>query len=240
MSNRAFLSVHKLTAGYGAVVALRDISLSLDRGETVAIIGTNGAGKTTLLRSVVGLVRPRSGTVLLDGRDVTDLEPETMVGAGVVLVPEGRHVFPGLTVRDNLLLGRYHRRRLKGRSADLDEVTELFPALATRMNQMAGTLSGGEQQMLALGRGLMAAPEILLLDEPSLGLAPVIVSEVMGRVAALADAGTTILLVEQNVRAALRIADRGYVIENGETVLEADSDTLLRDERVTTAYLGGD
>jgi branched-chain amino acid transport system ATP-binding protein len=222
------LSVTGLSAGYGRVRALDNASLEVAAGEAVAILGPNGAGKTTLLRTLAGLQRPAGGTVTFQGRNVTGRPAERLVREGVVLVPEGRGVFPGLSVRDNLVLGAYRRR---GRG-DLDDVHALFPILAERGRQRAGTLSGGEQQMLAIGRALMARPRLMMLDEPSLGLAPLAVRQVIDRLAELRDGGTTILLVEQNVRAALRIATRGYVLRRGTVVLDAPADRLLEDPRL--------
>jgi branched-chain amino acid transport system ATP-binding protein len=231
------LEVRGLHAAYGTIAALRGVDLEVDEGEAVAIIGANGAGKSTLLRCLAGLHRPAAGTVALDGRVVTGRPAEWMVGAGLSLVPEGRQVFPGLSVADNLRLGAY-RRRDPNITTDLDEVYALFPRLADRRDQVAGTLSGGEQQMLAIGRGLMSGPRVLLLDEPSLGLAPLAIREVVDRLAELAARGTTLLLVEQNTRAAMRVASRAYVLQQGSVVLAGDTDTLLEDPDVRAAYLG--
>jgi branched-chain amino acid transport system ATP-binding protein len=227
------LSVTRLSANYGGVRALDEVSLELAAGEAVAVLGPNGAGKTTLLRTLAGLERPAGGAVTYEGRDVTGRPAERLVRDGVALVPEGRGVFPGLSVGDNLVLGAYRRRGAR----ELDDVHALFPILAERGRQRAGTLSGGEQQMLAIGRALMARPRLLMLDEPTLGLAPLAVRQVIDRLAALRDRGTTILLVEQNVRAALRVATRGYVLRRGTVALEAAADRLL-DANVVGAYLG--
>ena len=232
-----------LSARYGPVPALRDVSLEVRAGELVALIGANGAGKSTLLRAIAGLVAPAAGRVTLDGRDVTGQAPEAMIRAGVALVPERRRVFAPLTVLDNLELGGYalprgrdFRSRLE---AGVEEAYRLFPVLRRRRDQLAGTLSGGEQQMLAIGRALMTRPRLLLCDEPSLGLAPLVVAEIMRLLSTLREAGTTILLVEQNARMALRSADRAYVLEVGSVVLSGAATDLLQDAQLKAAYLGG-
>ena len=232
-----------LSARYGPVHALRDVSLEIRAGELVALIGANGAGKSTLLRAIAGLVAPAAGRVALDGRDVTGQAPEAMIRAGVALVPERRRVFAPLTVLDNLELGGYalprgrdFRSRLE---AGVEEAYRLFPVLRRRRDQLAGTLSGGEQQMLAIGRALMTRPRLLLCDEPSLGLAPLVVAEIMRLLSTLREAGTTILLVEQNARMALRSADRAYVLEVGSVVLSGAATDLLQDDQLKAAYLGG-
>jgi len=237
------LEVSGLSARYGAVAALRDVSLEVRAGELVALIGANGAGKSTLLRTIAGLVAPAAGRVALDGRDVTGQAPEAMIRAGVALVPERRRVFAPLTVLDNLELGGYalprgrdFRSRLE---AGVEEAYRLFPVLRGRRDQLAGTLSGGEQQMLAIGRALMTRPRLLLCDEPSLGLAPLVVAEIMRLLSTLREAGTTILLVEQNARMALRSADRAYVLEVGSVVLSGLATDLLEDDQLKAAYLGG-
>ena len=237
------LEVTGLSARYGAVAALRDVSLEVRAGELVALIGANGAGKSTLLRAIAGLVAPAAGRVALDGRDVTGQAPEAMIRAGVALVPERRRVFAPLTVLDNLELGGYalsrghdFRSRLE---AGVEEAYRLFPVLRRRRDQLAGTLSGGEQQMLAIGRALMTRPRLLLCDEPSLGLAPLVVAEIMRLLSTLREAGTTILLVEQNARMALRSADRAYVLEVGSVVLSGAATDLLQDDQLKAAYLGG-
>jgi len=236
------LEVSGLSARYGAVAALRDVSLEVRAGELVALIGANGAGKSTLLRAIAGLVAPAAGRVALDGRDVTGQPPEAMIRAGVALVPERRRVFADLTVLDNLELGGYalprghdFRSRLE---AGVEEAYRLFPVLRRRRDQLAGTLSGGEQQMLAIGRALMTRPRLLLCDEPSLGLAPLVVAEIMRLLSTLREAGTTILLVEQNARMALRSADRAYVLEVGSVVLSGAASDLLQDDQLKAAYLG--
>jgi branched-chain amino acid transport system ATP-binding protein len=237
------LEVRGLSARYGAVAALRDVSLDVRAGELVALIGANGAGKSTLLRTIAGLMTPTAGRVALEGRDVTGLPPEAILHAGIALVPERRRIFADLTVLDNLELGGYalprggdFRRRL---DAGVDDAYRLFPVLHRRREQLAGTLSGGEQQMLAIGRALMSRPRLLLCDEPSLGLAPLIVQEIMRLLAALREAGTTILLVEQNARMALRAADRAYVLETGSVVLAGSGAELLDNDELKAAYLGG-
>jgi branched-chain amino acid transport system ATP-binding protein len=237
------LEVSGLSARYGAVAALRDVSLEVRAGELVALIGANGAGKSTLLRTIAGLVAPAAGRVALDGRDVTGQAPEAMIRAGVALVPERRRVFAPLTVRDNLELGGYalpRGRDFRGRlEAGVEEAYRLFPVLRRRRDQLAGTLSGGEQQMLAIGRALMTRPRLLLCDEPSLGLAPLVVAEMMRLLSTLRAEGTTILLVEQNARMALRAADRAYVLEVGSVVLSGAATDLLEDDQLKAAYLGG-
>jgi branched-chain amino acid transport system ATP-binding protein len=235
------LEVRGLAAGYGRLEVLHGIDLDVADGELLAVLGANGAGKTTLLRAVSGLLRPTAGTVRLAGRDVTGHPAERLAGHGLAHVPEGRLVFPTLPVEDNLTLGAYARRRHKGGTAeDRARVLELFPRLRDRLGQPAGSLSGGEQQMLAVGRGLMARPRLLLLDEPSLGLAPKIVAEITAVLARLRDDhGLTILLVEQNVHAAFAVADRVLVFDRGRVAMEGDPATLAGDRRVQSAYLGG-
>ena len=227
------LRVENLQARYGRIAALHGIDLHLEPGELVALVGANGAGKSTLLRALSG-VHPASGRVLFEGEDVTRATAERRVALGIIQVPEGRQVFAPLTVEDNLRLGAYRR----GSARNLKKVYEMFPALAARRRNLAGTLSGGQQQMLAIGRALMAEPRLLLLDEPSMGLAPRLVAEIFACVRALRDAHTTLLLVEQNARAALGIADRGYVLETGRLVRAGTGAELLADPAVRTAYLG--
>jgi branched-chain amino acid transport system ATP-binding protein len=225
------------------VEALRGVSLEVRAGELVSLLGANGAGKSTLLKSIVGLLTPAAGRVVFDGRDITGGAPDDILRAGIVLVPERRRVFGALTVRDNLVLGAYalpRSREFRGQvSGGLDEVHRLFPVLRERARQLAGTLSGGEQQMLAIGRALMSRPRLLLCDEPSLGLAPKVMQEIMRLLGALPARGTTVLLVEQNARAALRIADRGYVLETGRMTLEGAAASLLANDELRAAYLGG-
>jgi branched-chain amino acid transport system ATP-binding protein len=236
------LEIRDINTYYGSIHALKDVSVHVDRGEIVTVIGANGAGKTTLLNTISGVLHSRSGEILFDGQGIGKLPPDKVVRVGISQVPERRQVFSTLNVLDNLLLGAYLRRGRDKKDqvrTDLDFVFEIFPVLKDRQKQMGGTLSGGEQQMLALGRGLMAKPKLLLLDEPSLGLAPLLVREIFRVAGELREHGTTILLVEQNARAALRLADRGYVLETGEVVVEGTSEELLGDERVQEAYLGG-
>jgi branched-chain amino acid transport system ATP-binding protein len=228
------LEVEGLNAGYGHVEVLWDVDLSVGEGEVVALVGSNGAGKSTLLRALSGMIRPTGGDARLDGRSLVGLRPEQVVDLGIAHVPEGRRLFPGLTVRENLLVGAYSRR---GR-ADIDRALELFPRLRERLDQLAGSMSGGEQQMCALARGLMSSPRLLMIDELSLGLAPNLVETILDRLADIRNDGTALLLVEQDVDAALRVADRGYVLENGRIVAAGASDDLLSDERVREAYLG--
>jgi len=234
----ALLEVEGLCVDYGAVSAVRDIALSIAPGEIVTLIGANGAGKSTILRAVSKLVTPRAGRIRFDGREITDLPPETLVRLGMAHCPEGRQVLARQSVGDNLLLGAYVRNDRDGIAADTRRMFELFPRLAERRNQPAGTLSGGEQQMLAIARSLMSRPRLLLLDEPSLGLAPLLVSEIFEIIAGLGAMGTTILLVEQNAWLAMRVAARTYVVESGAIVLSRPSSELINDARVTRAYLG--
>ncbi len=226
---------------YGRIQALRDVSIVVAAGEIVAVIGSNGAGKTTLMNTISRVIPAHSGSMLFEGRSIAALSPEQVVRLGISQVPERRQVFATLSVLDNLILGAYHRIRRAGRAqieSDLEFIFATFPRLGERKQQMAGTLSGGEQQMLALGRGWMARPKLLLLDEPSLGLAPLVIKEIFRVSGELRAHGTTILLVEQNARAALGLADRAYVMESGQVVLEGRAADLACDERVQTAYLG--
>jgi branched-chain amino acid transport system ATP-binding protein len=225
------------------VEALRGVSVAVGAGEMVSLVGANGAGKSTLLRTIAGLMAPASGRILLDGRPIAGQSPEAILRAGIALVPERRRVFTALTVRDNLVLGAYtHRRERDFRAradGDLAQVHALFPILRERARQPAGTLSGGEQQMLAIGRALMSRPRLLLCDEPSLGLAPLVVQEIMRLLVRLRQAGTTVLLVEQNARAALRASDRAYVLETGEVRMAGPARDLLNDAALVSTYLGG-
>jgi branched-chain amino acid transport system ATP-binding protein len=235
------LELEKVNAYYGQIQALRGVSLQVAEGEIVAVIGPNGAGKTTLLNAISGMVPARSGKIALNGRSIVDLGPEKIVRLGVSQVPERRQIFGAMSVLDNLILGAYHRYSQDGKEAidkDLEFVFEIFPRLRDRVKQTAGTLSGGEQQMLAVGRAWMARPRLLLMDEPSLGLAPLLVKEIFRVSGELRERGMTILLVEQNARAALELADRAYVMESGQVVLEGSAGDLFRDERVQTVYLG--
>ncbi|WP_448569136.1 ABC transporter ATP-binding protein [Thermus sp.] len=232
------LWVENLSVRYGPLEAVRGVSFALEEGEALAVIGPNGAGKTSLLRGLLGLARAE-GWVVLDGAQVPSRSPEGLLARGVVLVPEGRALFPGLSVEDNLLLGGFTRfRRRENLRPDLERVYALFPRLQERRRQPAGTLSGGEQQMLAIGRALMARPRLLLLDEPSLGLAPLMVREIYRILGELKKGGATLLLVEQNAKVALELADRGLVMEAGEMVLSGPAAELREDPRVVEAYLG--
>jgi branched-chain amino acid transport system ATP-binding protein len=233
------LKVESLDVYYGAVHALKGVSLRADAGEVVTLIGANGAGKTTLLRSISGLVPSRAGRVTFEGRDITRMPAHEIVGLGISQSPEGRLVFANLSVEDNLDLGAYRRKDRAGIKQDLDAVYRLFPRLLERRRQTAGTLSGGEQQMLAIGRAMMSRPRLLLLDEPSLGLAPLLVREIFRTILEINRAGVTVLLVEQNAHMALSIAGRGYVLETGRVQLEDQASRLLQNEDVKRAYLGG-
>jgi branched-chain amino acid transport system ATP-binding protein len=232
------LTLKSVQAGYGRLPVLKGISFHVRAGEVVTLIGGNGAGKTTTLRAVSGLLPPHKGSVEFAGHDLTRLTPERIVSLGLALVPEGRRVFRTLSVTANLELGAYHRRDKGKVRQDLEELRRRFPLLQERAQQAAGTLSGGEQQILAIGRALMAKPRLLMLDEPSLGLAPLMVAQVYEILAELKAAGTTILLVEQNARAALKVADRGYVLETGRIILEGSARDLNDDPEVQRAYLG--
>jgi len=237
------LRLRNLDAGYGKLTVLRRVTLHVNRGEIVTIVGANGAGKTTLLETVAGLVRARAGEIVFDGGAIGRLAAERIVDRGCSLVPEGRQVFATMPVRENLLLGA-HVQLARGRrrevAEDLERVYGLFPVLRARAGQLAGTLSGGEQQMLAIGRALMARPKLMMLDEPSMGLAPLVVKDIFAILRRVRDAGTTVLLVEQNARGALKIADRGYVLETGRIVLQGTAEELLANRDVQRAYLGSD
>jgi branched-chain amino acid transport system ATP-binding protein len=233
------LEVTHLRARYGAIEALRDVTLHVQTGELVALIGSNGAGKTTLMRVISGLVEPAAGDIRFEGNSLRGAKPHTRVGLGIGHVPEGRHVFGDQSVRSNLELGAYGRKSTRSDlQADIDRMFRIFPRLEERAGQLAGTLSGGEQQMVAIARALMGRPKLLLLDEPSLGLAPLIVREIFTLITALKAEGVTILLVEQLANLALAIADRAYVLETGSIVLEGAAAVLLSDTRVRDAYLG--
>lgn len=232
------LTVEGLTVAYGGIRALDRIDLTVAAGELVALIGANGAGKSTLLRALSGLARPQAGRILLGGADITRLAPHEIARLGMSHVPEGRRIFANLTVGENLALGAYGRRDRALVRADRDRALTLFPRLQERLSQVAGTLSGGEQQMLAIGRALMASPRLLLLDEPSLGLAPTLVRDIFQTLEALHRSGVPMLLVEQNAHMALRIAQRGYVLESGRIFLSGPAAALARDARVREAYLG--
>jgi branched-chain amino acid transport system ATP-binding protein len=235
------LKILNLEAGYGQLRVLKGISLHVSPGEAVAIIGANGAGKTTLLKTIAGILRPRSGKILFNKVDITKEPLEAIVGMGCCLVPEGRHIFSTMTVKENLILGAYLRQRNRDSAdinASLKQVYKLFGILEERASQLAGTLSGGQQQMLAMGRALMSRPKLLMMDEPSLGVAPILVKSIYRTIAELKREGLTILLVEQNARAALALADRGYVLETGQIVLEGTSRDLSDNPEVQRAYLG--
>lgn len=229
---------------YGKIHAVKHVSLHVRKGEIVALIGANGAGKTTLLSTISGLIRAGSGNIIYEGNEIANRKPDSIVGMGISHVPEGRHIFKTLTTEDNLLLGSYHRYSFKGSALikkDMEEMYAMFPILEKRKKQLAGTLSGGEQQMLAIGRALMARPRLLILDEPGTGLAPTIAREIFSHIVQLRDShGLTVLLVEQNARSALKIADSGYVLETGRVIVQGTAEELLSNRDVQRAYLGRD
>jgi branched-chain amino acid transport system ATP-binding protein len=232
------LELKQLSVNYGGIQAVQNVSLQVQAGEVVTLIGANGAGKTTTLRAISRLINPRSGTIIYDGHEITRARPDQAVRMGIAQSPEGRRMLARQTVLDNLQLGAYTRRDRAGIAADIEQQFKRFPRLAERANQLAGTLSGGEQQMLAIARALMSRPRLLLLDEPSLGLAPLFVREIFAIIRELHAAGVTILLVEQNANLALQSADRGYVLEAGQLTIAGAASDLLNDERVRRAYLG--
>jgi branched-chain amino acid transport system ATP-binding protein len=232
------LEVSDVHTYYGNIHALNGISISVEKGEIVTLIGGNGAGKTTTLRTIVGLLKPRQGHIILDGEDLTQYKPHEIVNKGVAMVPEGRGIFARLSVTENLEMGAYSRKDRNGIPPDLDRVYSIFPRLKERRKQVGGTLSGGEQQMLAIGRALMAHPRLMLLDEPSMGLAPLLVESIFETIQAINKEGTTVLLVEQNALMALSIADRGYVVQTGSIVLQDSAVKLRKNEMVRKAYLG--
>jgi branched-chain amino acid transport system ATP-binding protein len=232
------LVVREINSYYGHIHALKDVSIDLEKGEIVTIIGANGAGKSTLLKTISGLVRPRTGSVRFEGEELTELPPHEIVAKGVIQVPEGRRIFSQLTVMENLEMGAFLKKDSKSKKENLERVFELFPRLKERRRQVAGTLSGGEQQMLAIGRALMGEPKVLLLDEPSMGLAPVLVEGIFETIVRLNADGTTILLVEQNARMALEVAKRGYVLQTGTVVLMDSAENLAENEMVRKVYLG--
>ncbi len=232
------LEVSDLTAGYGEAVALRGVDLQVRDGTTVSLVGSNGAGKSTLVKALMGTQPVSGGTVMLDGEDITHRAASDRPRLGMALVPEGRRLFKDMTVRDNLLLGVHHPAARKRSAGALESVYELFPVLRKRSRQLAGTMSGGEQQMVALGRALISRPRLLILDEPSLGLAPIIVEQVFETLARVTAEGVTVLLAEQNMRRALELSDHGYVLADGQIVLDASGAELLRSDSVRTAYLG--
>ena len=234
----ALLEVQDIQVYYGMIQALKGVSFSVNEGEVIALIGANGAGKTTTLHTVTGLLRAKSGHIIYDGQDITKVPPHKIVTMGMAHVPEGRRVFANMTVLQNLKMGAYTRKDKNEIEQTLETVYTRFPRLKERQNQMAGTLSGGEQQMLAMGRALMSHPKIILMDEPSMGLSPIFVNEIFDIIQSVSASGTTVLLVEQNARKALSIADRAYVLETGNVVLEGKADELLHNDAIKKAYLG--
>ena len=232
------LRINNIDVYYGHIQVIRHVSVEVQEGEFVALIGANGAGKTTTMKTVSGLLRPLRGSIEFAGQSVHHLEPHEITSMGLVQIPEGRRIFPTLTVRENLEMGSYSKRAKRERTKTMGEVFDLFPVLRERWRQLAGTLSGGEQQMLAIGRALMTLPRLLMIDEPSLGLSPLMTENIFRTIHQINQAGTTILLVEQNVFASLSMAHRGYVLENGEVVLQGESSELKGNEGVRKAYLG--
>lgn len=236
----ALLQVEDLRVAYGKIEAVKGISFTVEAGQVVTLIGTNGAGKTTTLRTLSGLLKPIGGQILFEGKPLTNIPAHKIVSLGLAHSPEGRHIFPRLTITENLLLGAYLRNDKAGIETDIQRAYDLFPILGERRKQAAGTLSGGEQQMLAMGRALMSQPKLLMLDEPSMGLSPIMMQKIMQTIVELKAQGTTILLVEQNAQAALSLADHGHVMEVGKIVLSGTGQNLLHDESVRKAYLGED
>ncbi|MBO5521466.1 MAG: ABC transporter ATP-binding protein [Eubacterium sp.] len=234
----ALLEVKDLYVNYGVIPALKGISFEVEEGEVIALIGANGAGKTTTLHTVTGLIEPSGGTIMFDGKDITKTPADKIVAMGMAHVPEGRRVFPDMTVYQNLMLGAFTRKDPAEKQASLENVYEHFPRLKERAKQLAGTLSGGEQQMLAMGRALMSRPKILLMDEPSMGLSPILVGEIFNIIESVSSQGTTILLVEQNAQKALNIADRAYVLETGSIAMSGPAEQLRNDDSIRKAYLG--
>lgn len=234
----AMLEVKDLEVYYGMIQAIKGVSFEVNQGEVIALIGANGAGKTTILHTVTGLLAPKKGSVLFEGKDITKIPAHKIVSLGMAHVPEGRRVFADLSVYENLKMGAYTRKDKEEIEKSLDRVYERFPRLKERKNQLAGTLSGGEQQMLAMGRALMSQPKIILMDEPSMGLSPILVNEIFDIIQEVSKSGTTVLLVEQNAKKALSIADRAYVLETGKIVLDGKAETLLNDDSIKKAYLG--
>ncbi|MGT2906860.1 ABC transporter ATP-binding protein [Streptococcus dentiloxodontae] len=235
----SMLKVENLSISYGAIEAVRNVNFEVNEGEVVTLIGANGAGKTSILRTISGLVRPSDGKITYLGNEIQKTQARKIVADGLAQVPEGRHVFSGLTVLENLEMGAFLNRDKEQNGANLKQVFKRFPRLEERMNQDAATLSGGEQQMLAMGRALMSRPKLLLLDEPSMGLAPIFIQEIFDIIESIKEQGTTVLLIEQNANKALSIADRGYVLESGEIVLSGTGEELLASDEVRKAYLGG-
>ena len=234
----AMLEVKDLEVYYGMIQAIKGISFEVNQGEVIALIGANGAGKTTTLHTITGLLSPKKGSVLFEGQEITKVPAHKIVSMGMAHVPEGRRVFSQLSVYENLKLGAYTRKDKSNIDKELQSIYERFPRLAERKNQLAGTLSGGEQQMLAMGRALMSKPSIVLMDEPSMGLSPILVNEIFDIIESISKSGTTVLLVEQNAKKALSIADRAYVLETGKVVLEGDAKDLLENDSIKKAYLG--
>lgn len=233
------LKVTDLEVSYGAIKALRGINFEVNKGEIITLIGSNGAGKTTTLHSISNIIKKASGSVFFEDEDITSTAPDEIVRRGLIQVPEGRRIFSNLSVRDNLEMGAFTRKDKAGIKEDFEVVYEMFPRLKERVRQVAGTLSGGEQQMLAMGRALMSKPKLLLLDEPSMGLAPILVDEIFSIIQRINKAGTTVLLVEQNAYKALSIADRAYILETGLVTKSGNADELAKDNAVKAAYLGG-
>lgn len=232
------LEVKNLVVNYGVIRALKGISFHVNKGEIVSLIGANGAGKTTTLHTITGLIHPREGSVCFNGEELTTIPSHKIVTKGLVHVPEGRRIFQNLTVAENLMMGSYTRKDKDGIAKDLAHVYELFPRLKERKTQMAGTLSGGEQQMLAMGRALLSDPEMIVMDEPSMGLSPLLVSEVFEIIESFREAGKTVLLVEQNAKKALTVSDRVYVLETGSITMDGNAAELINDDRIKKAYLG--
>jgi branched-chain amino acid transport system ATP-binding protein len=236
---KVILRVRDLAVHYGSIQALRGISFDVVEGEIITLIGSNGAGKTTTLHAISNIIRKTAGSVLFDGNDLSAVPPDRIVSSGLIQVPEGRRIFANLTVRDNLEIGAYARKDRPAIRNDMEMVYGIFPRLKERSRQVAGTLSGGEQQMLAMGRALMSKPRLLLLDEPSMGLAPILVDEIFSIIKRISESGTTILLVEQNAYKALGLASRGYILETGRVIKNGPAKDLMRDDAVKEAYLGG-
>jgi branched-chain amino acid transport system ATP-binding protein len=234
----SLLEIHKIDAFYGDVQVIFELSLKVEKGEVVSIIGGNGSSKSTLLRTISGLMQATAGRIAFEGRDIHNEPPENIVTHGIIHVPEGRRLFPLMSVKDNLLVGAYSKRARPDVEKTLQEVYQLLPRLAERENQLAMTLSGGEQQMVAIGRGLMSKPHLLMLDEPSLGLAPILIKDIFETVRKIADQGTTVLMVEQDVRHSLSLSDRGYVLEHGRVIMEGQASDLIDDPHIKAAYLG--
>ncbi|MGE7918535.1 ABC transporter ATP-binding protein [Viridibacillus sp. NPDC093762] len=236
---KPLLKLENINSYYGKIHALKDINIEISQGEIVALLGSNGAGKSTTLKTISGIITPKKGSILWNGENIVGKSVHSIVELGIIHVPEGRRIFGGLTILENLELGAFTVRKNKKVVAEgIEKAFELFPRLKERQKQLAGTLSGGEQQMLAISRGLMAQPKLLMLDEPSMGLAPIIVQEIMTNIREISKQGTTILLIEQNAKAALKLADRGYVIETSQIIMHETADVLREDDKIIKAYLG--